>query len=176
MVSSMRFFSFILFSVFFIYAHELYAKDEKRIIVGYIENITIPNIDAKYKAKLDTGAKTSSIHANIIEISKAEEGSDEKGYVLFSLEKEDGELTQIKKDIERMVKIKKKDGGVQERPTIVMTFCIADTLIKEEVNLADREHFKYDVLVGRNMLKKALFIVDVSKKFTTRAQCKSKNN
>jgi hypothetical protein len=163
--------AFYLLCVLALSVNIVHAGEQKRIIVGYIEKVMIPTIDIQYKAKLDTGAHTSSIHAEIIEIVEKSEDEEEKGYVLFSLKGEDGTNTQIKKDIERMVRIKMKDGKTQRRPTILMDFCIAGSLIEEEVNLTDRGHFNYEVLVGRNMLEKGLFIVDVSKVFTTRPKC-----
>lgn len=70
-----------------------------------------------------------------------------------------------------MVLIKKKEGGLQRRPVVTMTFCIAGRLIKDEVNLSDRGHFNYEVLVGRNMLTSGNLIIDASKAFTARPNC-----
>lgn len=148
-------------------------QGEKRIIVGYVEKITVPRVGAQFNSKLDTGAETSSIHASIVEME--EKGDD--GYVIFTIDTEEGKSNHVKKSIQRMVNIKKKDGGLQRRPVVDMTFCIAGGLVKGEVNLSDREHFNYDVLVGRNMLEKGQFIVDVSKTYTAPPNCpKPKTN
>lgn len=141
-------------------------KAEKRIIVGYVENVEIEDIETEIKAKLDTGARTSSIHANIIE--------ENEDNVIFEIVSDDENVEgkNIKRPIERFVKIKKKNNaGFIRRPVVNMTFCIAGQRVEEEVNLSERDGFNYDLLIGRNMLEKAMLIVDVSKTFTSKPNC-----
>ncbi len=141
-------------------------KAEKRIIVGYVENVEIEDIETAIKSKLDTGAQTSSIHANIIE--------ENEDSVIFEIVSDDENVEgkNIKKPIERFVKIKKKNNdGFIRRPVVKMTFCIAGQRVEGEVNLSERDGFNYDLLIGRNMLEKAMLIVDVSKTFTSQPNC-----
>lgn len=151
------------------------AADKKQIIVGYVENIKIPKIDLALKAKLDTGATTSSIHAEIIEAPTLEEfrenGGKKKQFVTFSIVNGNKQSKNLKKEIVRYVKIKKKEGGHLSRPVVSMEFCLAGELVKEDVNLSDRDNFNYDVLVGRNMLTKANILIDSSKTFTAKPNC-----
>lgn len=216
-------------------AQSAVADEEKRILVGYVENIHIPTVDLKLKAKLDTGAYTSSIHATIIEVRSPDEDEEEKSddaessdeekssdeakdsqgdaqaentesdakdadplhenpesdkkdrkkrkkksskheTIIFKLEIDDkkddkSDTRQLKYPVERWVDIKTKDGGAIRRPVVRMHFCIAGVLVEEEVNLANRENFNYDVLIGRNMLIKGGFVVDSSKAFTANPNC-----
>lgn len=166
----MRILYFILFfGVVITLPQSAGAKDrapEKRIIVGYVENVEIEDVNTIIKAKLDTGAQTSSIHANIIEQNK-----DEIVFEIVTGENDTDRLN-IKKPIERFVKIKKKQNvGFIRRPVVEMTFCIAGQRIVEEVNLAERDGFNYDLLIGRNFLEKGMLVVDVSKTFTSKPNC-----
>lgn len=165
-----------LVAITFLTVINVYAgPSERRIIVGGVENVRIDEVDAVITAKLDTGAKTSSINAKIIE--QADE------YVVFEIVFKDKEIERVKlkKKIERIVRIKRKnsnDGGGDEdnsktirRPVVIMEFCIAGQLIECEVNLANRSNLKHDLLIGRNMLEKGQLVVDVSKSFTTNPNC-----
>lgn len=143
----------------------------KRVTVGYVEYVSIPKVDATLKAKMDTGAKTSSIHANIIEIKKRKKNESDSGYVIFTIQTEDGASNSIKKPITRFVKIKLKDGGFQRRPVVEMKFCIAGVMVHDEVNLSDREDFLYDVLIGRNMLVKGGLLVDAARDLSIKPNC-----
>jgi hypothetical protein len=144
----------------------------KRIIVGYVENTKIDYLDFEIKAKLDSGAKTSSIHAEILEVKGKK--SDEKQSVVFTIKTDKGKSKNFHKPIKRWTKIKKKKGGHIKRPVIEMGFCIAGQYIHGEVNLADRENYIYDALIGRNTLIKGQLIIDPSKTFTSNAICSEK--
>jgi hypothetical protein len=155
------------------HAHEaMSAKKNDTQIVGYLERVVVQHIDKEYKAKLDTGADTSSIHAEIIELQEPKKKKGKGGYVIFDISSEDGKSSHIRKPLIRMVRIVSKGNkGYLRRPVVEMTFCIAGKLITGEVNLANRDRFNYDVLVGRNMLQQAKFAVDSASEFTTKPNC-----
>jgi hypothetical protein len=147
------------------------APAPPRTVVGYVEYVSVPKVTATLKAKMDTGAKTSSIHANIIEFKKHERGNEDSGYVIFTIKTKDGESKPIKKPITRIVRIKLKNGGFERRPVVQMQFCMAGVRVDDEVNLSNREDFIYDVLVGRNMLEKGGLVVDASRALSMKPNC-----
>jgi hypothetical protein len=140
-------------------------------IVGYLEKVRVPHVDVVFRAKLDTGADTSSMHAEIIDLKKPKETEDGKGYVVFTLDSDQKKSNHIKKPLARIVRIKLRGGGYQRRPVVKMEFCIAGIVVHEEVNLTNRENFKYDLLVGRNMLAKGGFLIDSEATYTSTPNC-----
>jgi hypothetical protein len=159
-----------------------------KITAGWIEYITVPELeDAKFRAKLDTGAETSSINAEIIAINRLEDnekvgegarhGSGNlqglgRSIVIFAIKDDKGDKKTLERELVRWSRIKKKEGGFVERPVIKFSFCIAGDVVEGEVNLAAREHFQYPVLIGRNMLRKRGIVVDSSRTYrTTRLGC-----
>jgi hypothetical protein len=163
-----------IFTVFQPIASLAQQADVKPKVVGWVENIRIQDVDMKLKAKMDTGAETSSIDAEIIEVRKVEKRR--KGHtsdrVVFSMLDDDGQTKRIfERDIVRYVRIKKKGGGYIRRPVVEMRFCIAGRIANEEVNLANREGFIYPVLVGRNMMGHTKLYIDPSRTYLTRPNC-----
>lgn len=140
-------------------------------IMGWVEQIQIGGVEHMLKAKLDSGAKTSSIDAEIIRRFKRNGQSHVVFRVNFGADAGGEQLFEA--PIKRWVRIKKK-GNEQEgyirRPVVEMTFCLGDRKIIEEVNLAERGNFIYPVLIGRNMLRDNI-LVDTSKTFTQRPSC-----
>lgn len=146
-------------------------REPKR--VGWIEEIAISEVGTVVKAKLDTGAKTSSIDAEIIDIRKTgkETPTSTGDTIVFALTLKEGTIKTFERAVNRYVRIKKKGGGYIRRPVITMQFCIAGRKVQEEVNLANREGFVYPVLVGRNMMRDADIMIDASKMFLSRPTC-----
>lgn len=135
--------------------------------VGWIENGTISGIDKDIKFKLDTGAKTSSINAEILE--KPDDESESGGMIKFRYTNTEGVTKVFERPVERWVRIK----GESRRAVVKMKFCVAGRWIEEEVNLADRDDYNYSVLIGRNMLKKGKFAVNSAESFTAKPNCQS---
>lgn len=135
--------------------------------VGWIENGKILGIDNDIKFKLDTGAKTTSINAEILE--KPENESESGGTIKFRYTNTEGITKVFERPIERWVKIK----GEQRRAVVRMKFCVAGRWIEEEANLADRDDFNYSVLIGRNMLKKGKLAVSSAETFTAKSNCQA---
>ena len=137
--------------------------------MGWIEYVYLQDLDGRLKAKLDTGATTSSMRAEVVKVM--DENDPAKRNVLFKLEDADGKVNTLQRKLVRWVRIKSKSGSFQRRPVVEMDFCVAGHLVKSEVNLAPRADFVYPILVGRNMLRDANIIVDPNRTFTSRARC-----
>jgi hypothetical protein len=159
--------------VLFLLSFMPFAGQAKPVIVGWVEKVHIDALDTVFKAKLDTGATTSSIDATIIKLVEPADNAkdDDHGKVIFSITDDSGKKRILERKVKRYVRIKKKLGGWIRRPVVTMAFCVAGQKIVDEVNLADRENFIYPVLIGRNMMREGKFVIDASKTFTSEAKC-----
>lgn len=142
----------------------------QQTIMGWVERVYIESIDSNFKAKLDTGATTSSMRAEVLKVL-GDEKSKEPRRVVFQVEDEKGEINTLERKLVRFVRIKMRNGTFQRRPVVEMDFCIAGRHVISEVNLAPRTDFIYPVLIGRNMLVDGSIIVDPSRTFTAPARC-----
>ncbi|MBU7586331.1 MAG: ATP-dependent zinc protease [Nostoc sp. TH1S01] len=148
------------------------SADEQEIqTVGWVEKIKIPGVEKEVKAKLDTGATTTSIDAEILEQPKKD--SESGGMIKFRFQGRKDNTEIFERPIVRWVQIKSREGADIRRPVVRMKFCVAGRWVEEEVNLADREDFNYPVLIGRNMLKQSKLAVDSSRTFTTESSCQN---
>ncbi|MDH5602254.1 MAG: RimK/LysX family protein [Gammaproteobacteria bacterium] len=141
------------------------AADKQTI--GWVEQVTINKNALKLKAKIDTGATTSSLHAKIIKNFKR----DNQKWVQFRVINNAGEDIILDKKIIHTVKIKRKLALPLKRPVIKLGICLGKIYRELEVNLANRENFKYQMLIGRNYLED-YFLVDSSRMFTVSPACK----
>lgn len=136
--------------------------DDKRII-GRAEIIDIPDWDLYgIKAKIDTGAYTSSLHCHHIERVR-ENG---KEYVRFNLLDPSHETYNeklLKLPIFKSKKVKSSNGVSEERFIVKTKLRLLDKELEAELSLTDRSEMRYPVLIGRKLIK-GHFIVDVSKK------------
>ena len=136
-------------------------------VVGWVENVKIYPGGIRIKAKIDTGAKTSSLSCQCITPVKRN-GED---WVSFSVKNSDGDVTMIEKPVLRIAKIRRFFGKSQERFVIKLGICLANVYHEEEVTLMDRSGFNYQMLIGRNFTR-GEFLVDPGMTFITRPSCK----
>ena len=121
---------------------------------GWIEKAMVYPQQITLHAKLDTGAKTSSLHA--AEPQFIERGND--SWVRFDVTNRDGDSVTIEAPVVRHTKIKRHFGGSQTRPVIILDLCIGNVRKSEEVNLVDRTGLNYQLLIGRKFLEGALLV------------------
>jgi hypothetical protein len=103
------------------------------------------------RAKLDTGARTSSIHATNIEQIEI----DGKKWIKFTITNHNDEKSirvRHKAPLVRISKVKNDSGGLDERYVVPLTFQIGDQKLEGEFNLNDREQMTCSMLIGRNLL------------------------
>ena len=140
---------------------------ETKDIFGWVERVTITEMRRGVKAKLDTGADTSSMHAENIERFRR----DDEQIVGFDIVDPDtGELTRLERPLARYVRIREHDGSFQRRPVVWMWLCLGTHLRRVEVNLVDRSQFNYQMLLGRAALS-GHAIIDPDVTFSTAPRC-----
>ncbi len=148
----------------------LQAKEPARVIAGWVEKVRINGHDFAVKAKLDTGARTSSIHANNIKSFK----KDGERWVKFTLilkdSKDNLHEIELEKPRSRRTNIKNHDGEHDKRHVVDLEVCFNGRKYTTEFTLADRQEYIYDILLGRQFLKKVA-IVDSKSIFLTTAKC-----
>ena len=144
----------------------LVLATETLIKAGWIEKVRIFPGKLVMKAKLDTGARTSSIHAE--EMTRFER--DGKPWVRFTVKDEFGKIKELERKVHRVVKIKRHKQKPAERPVIFLGICLGDTYRKTEVNLADRSNYEYDLLIGRVYMDEH-FAIDPSSKYLLKSNC-----
>ena len=132
----------------------LQAVAAEPLRAGWIEKAVIYPQGIVLHAKLDTGAKTSSLHASDPEFFER----DDKQWVRISVTNRNIETVMIEVPVVRNSKIKRHFGERQTRPVIKLDICIGNVRKTEEVNLVDRSGMNYQLLVGRNFLKGSLLI------------------
>lgn len=142
------------------------------VTLGYLEDVWLGNLGLEMKGKLDTGADTSSVHARDVEVYKR--GSRDN-WVKFRLVGKDGRSIRYDQNVIRFVHIKTKTGGTIRRPVIHLPVCIGGVAGRAEINLADRDDFDYDVLIGREFLANRI-TVDSGRTFVADEPCESDDN
>ncbi|MBG6289847.1 ATP-dependent zinc protease [Pseudomonas nitroreducens] len=137
---------------------------------GWVEEVKIYPEGVPVKAKLDTGALTSSMDARNIEYFE----KDSKKWVRFDVfvkNSDTGKESELEFERVLLRKVKVRGaGGADDRPVVKMQICIGNDLLNEEFSLRNRKNMIYPVLVGRKSLKN-VGPVDVSKKFTREPDC-----
>jgi hypothetical protein len=133
------------------------------LITGWLEYVILESWPVKLRAKLDTGAKTSSLHAT--DIQRFKRGGQD--WVRFSTEdkKNNAKTKHVELPIKREVKIKSHRNNAAVRPVVDIRFCLNGNVYQSEFSLVDRSHFNYPVLLGRRVLKHHI-LVDASATFT----------
>lgn len=147
-----------------------YANEKE--IFGLHEYIYIANFDVNLKAKLDTGASTSSISA--VDIKEFKRDGDD--WVSFQLAFDDAPDEIYKLPVTRISKIKRRAGDINSateksyssRPVVELEVTMGNKTEMIEVSLTDRTRFKYPFLVGSKALKKFSAVVDPSMRFTAK--------
>lgn len=130
-------------------------------IIGPTTIVAEADSELPFKARVDTGAKTSSVHVEEWAIED-ESGQMEENLgkmIRFRVKNHHGESQWIQSRIEDISVVKTSEQE-EARYKVGMTLRCNDVEKKVLVTLNDRSHMKYPMLLGRNFLQ-GDFVVDV---------------
>ena len=131
--------------------------------IGRRDKVNLPDLELyEVDAKIDSGARSSSIHCHDIEVVRV----DDREFLQFRLldpfhPKYNEKLFRFEDFFVK--KVKSSSGHATSRYFIKSRIELFGELIETEFNLSNRESMIFPVLLGRRLLRKR-FIIDVSKK------------
>jgi hypothetical protein len=127
-------------------------------IIGAVEWARVEPSGLLVEARIDTGAETTSIHAE--DIRRVER--DGESYISFTLEDPaTGEVHSLERRLQRQARIKQHGADSVSRYVVYLWVTLGNNSARVQVTLSDRKDFEYPLLLGRNFLTDAM-IVDVS--------------
>lgn len=142
-------------------------KNGAQVVAGYVEWAFLENATIAIKAKLDTGAKSSSINA----VGATQFTRSGKDWVRLSIKNSQGDRLAIERPIVRFVRIRRANTAVSERPVIEMNICVAGVSQTTEVTLAIRAGMNYQLLIGRSFLRSGI-LVDSNSTYLRSDKCR----
>lgn len=124
-------------------------------IVGWREWVRLPELtEHPVKAKVDTGARTSSLHAFDLQV---EDGTAR--FAVHPHQRSDEDETWVELPVVEHREVRPSTGDAEHRPVVVARVHVGDHELDVELTLTDRDAMGFRMLLGRTALQD-VFLVD----------------
>ena len=135
-----------------------------RQIVGWREWVALPDLGVgRTKAKVDTGAKTSAIHAWDLEIEEVE-GVTVARFALHPVQRDDTTSIAASATVVGWREVRSSNGETERRPAIVTPVVLGEDRWDVELTLARRDEMGFRMLLGRSALRRR-YLVDPARSY-----------
>lgn len=139
-------------------------------IVGWREWVSLPGIGIPWiKAKLDTGARSSALHAFDIEEL---DGGERIRFKVPRWQASTHDIVEVESEVHDRRVVRSSSGHEEERFVILLDIELAGRTVVAETSLSLRDHMDFRMLIGREALQHG-FLVDPSTSFLTARAPKS---
>lgn len=131
--------------------------------IGWREYVGLPDLGApKFRAKIDTGARTSALHATNQRPFRTASGD----WIEFHIPVPGTpRSTRCKARVIERRQIKNTSGVAEERYIIKTTLVLGVRRWPIEVSLADRENMGFDLILGRTAVRRRRLLVDPGRSY-----------
>lgn len=135
-----------------------------KTLIGWREWVTLPDLAILHiKAKVDTGAKTSALHAFYVERFERD-GMPWVRFGVHPLQASTGHVIDCEAPVKDVRRVTDSGGHAEMRPVIETALLVQGEVRVIELTLTDRENMMFRMLLGRSALKRR-FVVDSGKSF-----------
>lgn len=128
-------------------------------LVGWREWVSLPSVGVRWiKAKIDTGARTSALHA--FDMEDFDDGGER--FVRYSVhpwQKNDDDAVEVVSKVVDQRLVRSSNGQEEERLVVVHDVRLADRVVAAEVTLSRRDEMGFRMLIGRQALAQG-YLVD----------------
>ena len=135
------------------------ADTDGLAIVGWREFLALPDFGVKrIKAKVDTGARSSSLHASEIE-EIVVEGRTFVQFQIHPLQRSLKKSALVRAPLIEYRTVRSSIGEAQERPVVLTSVQLMSQRWEIELTLANRTEMGFRMLLGREAVR-GRFLVD----------------
>lgn len=133
-------------------------------LTGWREWVALPDLGVDWiKAKIDTGARTSSLHAFDIE----EFAREDESWVRFRVkpwQDSQEDTVVVETPVHDRRAVRSSSGHAQERLVVLLMIRLVDREVLAEVTLSNRDEMGFRMLIGREALRRG-YTVDPARSF-----------
>jgi hypothetical protein len=130
-------------------------------LLGWREWVALPELNLGHiKAKIDTGARSSALHAFELEPYR----KSGQRWVMFAIhpqQKHNDSVIECHAPIKDRRLVSDSGGHKQRRYVIESQLLLGQTLISAEITLTNRDNMQFRMLIGRTAMN-GRFIIDPS--------------
>jgi hypothetical protein len=127
-------------------------------VIGWREWVSLPDLGiTRVKAKIDTGARSSSLHAFDVRLFN----NDGKTHVRFKvhpLQRSSRETIVAEAPVLEFRHVRSSSGHGADRPVIVTTVEVLGQAWPIEVTLANRDEMGFRMLLGREAVRNRMLV------------------
>jgi hypothetical protein len=133
-------------------------------VLGWREWVSLPGFEVDpIKAKIDTGARTSSLHAFRLVLHRREDGL----WATFQIHPHQRSAVDSRSVEARVVehrKVRSSNGSVQQRPVIRTDVEVGGIRWPIDITLTNRDEMGFRMLIGRAAVRRR-FLVDPARSY-----------
>ena len=135
-------------------------------VVGWRERVLLPELagSALVKAKIDTGATTSAIHAERLDLSHGQDGRAFASFELHPTDDKDERVVVERHPVVAFRFVKSSSGHGSYRPVVRTSLSLGSQTFDIDLTLTGRDQMGFRMLIGRAALR-GRFHVDPSGSF-----------
>ncbi|MBZ8179047.1 ATP-dependent zinc protease family protein [Oscillatoria salina] len=139
-------------------------KQERLLIIGWRERIALPELGiSQVKAKIDTGARSSALHAFDVEIFPRD-GQEMVRFQVHPYQRDSKTTVVAEAKLLDRREVRNSGGVAQLRPAIATVVELGGIQWQIELTLTNRDVMGFRMLLGRQALRRR-FLVDPGNSF-----------
>lgn len=143
------------------------VKNNDRLVFGWREWVALPDLGIEsIKAKVDTGARTSALHAFELQTFAGDDG-DEVEFKMHPIQRDDDTVVVCRAAVIDRRIVTDSGGHKEERVVIETPIRMGDTAWPVEITLTSRDDMLFRMLIGRTAMK-GRATVDPGRSYLTR--------
>jgi len=151
------------------------VRRNDRRIVGWREWVALPALGLdRVEAKLDTGARTSALHASDQEIVAVEGAPWVRFRTQATQQRNDERVVDCFAPLADRRWVTNSGGGRERRHVIETPLRLGDETWTVEITLTNREEMGFRMLIGRQAMRGRLIVDPMNSYRTSRRSCKQR--
>jgi hypothetical protein len=133
-------------------------------VLGWREWVGLPQFGIDYiKAKVDTGARTSALHAFVLE-SFERDGRPWVRFEIHPWQRSDDESASVEAPVVEWRSVRSSSGDEEDRPVLRTPVAVGGRVVRIELTLTRRDQMGFRMLLGREAVRRR-FLVDPGRSY-----------